>query len=450
MTGIRRLISQVNASAAALRATHKAWIIFAAALAMRLFQVLTVGEIPTDDTADYDEIALNLLSGEGFVARENWFGFDMYSWRAPAHPFLLAAIYHVFGYDHTAPLIIQALIGAATAVVVYDLGRHLHPASAFLAGGLVAVYGPLIRATSTLSTEPLFILLTVTAVHQLTLSERLQLESTHLRYRLCIVLCGILIAAAALTRPVGLVLLPVQVGIWYWRARAVSGRGSGWFGRSLWLSLGVVVLIAPWTLRNYRVHDALVPISTHGGFIFAHSKTSDPDWRKKEQAWRIDREVFERMPTEIVRDRYWIQQGLDYIRTNPAHYVQLVGECLLRFWYFFEPQYNFWFMSVLPFCLAGVVRYGGRDRYLLLTSLITASIAVFTLILYASVRFRLTLEPFFLLYASSYLRDYWDRLGPERSTRTIGLVVLLNGLIWWQDEVLRRLLLGFIRQWNLG
>ncbi len=446
MNGTSPLISLANASAAAIRGSRAAWIIFAAALAARLAQVLVVGEIPTDDTADYDEIALNLLSGEGFVARENWFGFDMYSWRAPAHPFLLAAIYYVFGYGHTAPLIIQALIGAATAVVVYNLGRLIHPASALLAGGLLAAYGPLIRATSTLSTEPLFILLTVSAVHQLTLGERLELESPRLRFHT--VWCGILIAAAALTRPVGLMLLPVQVGIWYWRARA--GRGRGWIRRSLWLSVGVVLLVAPWTLRNYRVHDTLVPISTHGGFIFAHSNATDPDWRKKQHAWRIEREVFDRLPTEIARDRYWIQQGLDYIRTHPAHYVQLVGERLLRFWYFFEPQYNFWFMSVLPFWVAGVLRYGSRDRYLLLTSFMTACIAVFTLILYASVRFRLALEPFFVLYASSYLRDYWNRLGPERATRTVGLVVLINGLIWWQDEALRQLLLGVIRQWNLG
>ena len=420
---------------------REAWIIFAAALAARLAQVLLVGELPTDDTADYDEIALNLLSGEGFVSRENWFGFGMYSWRAPAHPFLLAAIYYVFGYGHTVPLLIQTLIGAATAVIIYNLARHLHPASAFLAGVLVAVYGPFIHATSTLSTEPLFILLTASAVHQLMLGGRsLRFHMVH----------GLIIGAAALTRPVGIVLLPVQVGLWYWRDRGTRDGERRWIRRSFWLSVGVVLVIAPWSVRIYRVHNALVPISTHGGFIFAHSNAAFPDWKKKGQAWRINREVFVSMPTETARDRYWIKQGADYIRTHPAHYIRLVGERLLRFWYFFEPEYNFWFMCLLPFCVGGLVRFGGHDQYVLITSFTAASIAVFTLVLYASVRFRLALEPFFILYASAYLRDRWDGLGPARSTGAVGLVVLINALIWWQDEALRQMVLGFIRQWNLG
>ena len=163
---------------------REAWIVFTTALVARLAQVFIASEHPTDDTADYDEIARNLLSGEGFVSRENWFGFDVYSWRAPAHPFLLAAIYYVFGFGHTAPMIVQAVIGAVATVVVYDLGRHLHPSSAFVAGMLAALYGPLIRATSTLATEPLFILLTVAAVHQLTLgrSTRLPQRSVHLSF----------------------------------------------------------------------------------------------------------------------------------------------------------------------------------------------------------------------------------------------------------------------------
>ena len=193
---------------------------------------------PTDDTADYDEIALNLLSGEGFVSRENWYGFEMHSWRAPAYPFFLAAIYGVFGYGHTVAMVIQALIGAATAVVVYGIGRQLHPPlSAFgLQPGTASV------------------------------------GSGH-RYHW--VLCGVIIGAAALTRPVGLIL-------------------------------------------------------------------------------------------------------------------------------------------------------------------------------YASVRFRLALEPFFLLYAGRYISDHWTRHGAVPATRVLGLILLVNGIVWWQDVALRQTLLALIQGWNLG
>ena len=450
MTGTSSLMSLANSTAAAIRGRRAPWVIFVAALTARLLQIFIVGELPTDDTPDYDEIALNLLSGDGFVSRENWFGFEMYSWRAPAYPFLLAAIYAVFGYTHTAALTVQALIGAATAVVVYDLGRRLHPPSAFLAGGIAAAYEPLIRATSTLSTEPLFILLSVTAVQQLLVglpSEgRAQggaIQGGPGRFHW--VLCGVITGAAALTRPVGLVLLPVQVGIWYWRDRAEPGRPKVWIRRSLWLSLGIALTITPWTLRNYHIHGQLVPISTHGGFIFARSNAAEPDWKKGGQAWRIDQEFFVSMPTETARNSYWVSQGTDYIRSNPAHYLRLVGERLLRFWYFFESQYNFWFMSLLPFFVAGLARFGSHDRYALLTTFMGVSLAVFCLVLYASVRFRLALEPFFILYASSYIRDHWDRFGAARTRRTLALVLAVNGIVWWQDEALRQTALGFLR-----
>ena len=218
--------------------------------------------------------------------------------------------------------------------------------------------------------------------------------------------------------------------------------------RSLWLSLGVVVVLAPWTLRNYHIHGALVPISTHGGFIFARSNAAVPDWKKKDVAWRIDRELLSALPAEIDRDRHWRRQGIEYIRTHPAHYLQLVGERFVRFWYFFEPEYSFWFMSLMPFFAAGFVRYGRREHYLLLTVLIGASLAVFCCVLYASVRFRLALEPFFILFASAFIRDCWDRHGATRVAAAIGLVLAVNGTIWLHGDGLRRGLLGLLQGWN--
>ena len=52
-----------------------------------------VGEIPNGDTSDYDEIAINLLLGKGFVATGNWFGFELRSWRPPLYPMFLASLY---------------------------------------------------------------------------------------------------------------------------------------------------------------------------------------------------------------------------------------------------------------------------------------------------------------------------------------------------------------------
>ena len=423
-------------------------IIFGAALATRLVWVVVVGELPAGDAADYDEIALNVLSGDGFVARENWFGFSMYSWRAPAYPLVLTALYGLLGYSHLPVLILQSFIGAATAVLIFDLARALHPPSALLAGGFTAVYEPLVRVTCTVSTEPLFIFLMVLAVRLLTRSHCVSADGDDRAAGW--VLCGLAIGAAALTRPVGLLLWPVQVLMWYSpkRRRAASVRSST--RRTLWLSLGVILALTPWTLRNYRIHEALIPISTHGGFIFARSNAPEPDWKKGEQGWRIGRELFVSMPTEMQRNRYWFAQGLESIRSNPAHYVRLAGEKFLRFWYFYEPEYNLWFMSLLPFFAAGWGRYWRRDRYSLISALACSTVATFCLVLYAPVRFRLALEPFFIVFATSFVRDFWDRHGTKRTIGAIGTVVVANGVLWWQGEALRKSLLLVLVSWGLG
>ncbi len=62
------------------------WALFGGALAIRIFYVSLGYEVSPQDTSDYDEIALNLLQDGEFVARSNWHGFEMRSWRAPFYP----------------------------------------------------------------------------------------------------------------------------------------------------------------------------------------------------------------------------------------------------------------------------------------------------------------------------------------------------------------------------
>lgn len=88
------------------------WGLFLIALSVRVIYVLQGYEVPPQDTLDYDEIALNLLRGDGFVARENWFGFELRSWRAPFYPFFLALVYGIFGYHHLAVRLVQCVVGA--------------------------------------------------------------------------------------------------------------------------------------------------------------------------------------------------------------------------------------------------------------------------------------------------------------------------------------------------
>ena len=410
------------------------WIVFGAAFLLRLGYIAQGGEVPPQDTPDYDEIALNLLAGEGFVARDAFHGAAMYSWRAPFYPFFLALVYLLCGYDHLWVKIAQALVGAATAVLIYDLGRRLYPPAALSAGLLLAVYGPLAASPNEVMTETWFAFWLVLAVHLL-ISPPAAAATLWLGG-------GLAIGLAALTRPAGLLLLPAFALAALWHRQAQWGR------RTLWVGLGLCLAVGPWTLRNYLVHDAFVAISTHGGFIVARSNADNPDWRQP-HAWGIQPSFMERFPTEVERDRYWWRQGLSWIAAHPAAYAQLVGERLLRFWYFMRPQYNFWLMVILPFFLAGLYHFWNRDGFFILSAFMGLSLAVFCLLLYGSSRFRLPLEPFFCLFAAAYLSAQRPHWSTPRTLTILGTVVGANVILYFGSAVLHQWVLNILTLWNL-
>ena len=241
------------------------WILFFTALSARLIYILQGHEVPPQDTPDYDEIALNLLRGEGFVARQNWFGYEMRSWRSPFYPFFLASIYQLAGYSHLAVKVAQALVGAGSVVLVYELAGKLRPQIAPTAGLCAAFYGPLVASANEVMSEVWFTFWILLAAWGLVGA----MEGGRGTRVNCLA-GGAAIGMAALTRPVGLIFFPafVMTAVLRFRHRALC--------RSFWVALALVIVVIPWTWRNYQVHGEWVPISTHGGFIVGWKQRVGP------------------------------------------------------------------------------------------------------------------------------------------------------------------------------
>jgi hypothetical protein len=99
-------------------------------------------------------------------------------------------------------------------------------------------------------------------------------------------------------------------------------------------------------------------------------------------------------------------------------------------------------MSILPFFALGLRRYGHKGDFVYLSSFIALSIAVFSAILYGSTRFRLPLEPFFIVFAAAFISEQIERRGLRQVFAMVGFVAVCNLLIWWQQEPLRQLVLS--------
>lgn len=412
---------------------YRVALLFVGAFCLRLGYALLDYPVLPQDTADYDEIALNVLAGEGFVSRTNWFGYEMRSWRPPLYPLFLALVYGVWGYSHLAVKVVQALIGAGTVILVWALARALRREAALLAGGLALVYGPLVTISAEVMSETLFCFFIALAAWLLIVAEG---------RRNYLLLAGVTVGLAALTRPVGLLWVPAFALVAVWRLRGEGVR------RGLWVGVALLVVVLPWSARNGQVHGAWVPISTHGGFILARSNAFEPDWRR-DKGWGITESFFRRIPSEIERDRHWYAQGRAFIKAHPGYYLRLVGERFARLWYFFRPDYNIWFMIVMPFSILGLRRYWHLDNFAYLSSFIACSTLVFSAILYGSTRFRLPLEPLFIVFAAAYLSEATQRWDKRRLGRVLGTVIGGNLIVWWQQEPLRQLALSTLNYLNL-
>lgn len=404
------------------------WV-FALALLVRLLVIMQGYDGDPQDTPEYEEIAQNLLAGRGFFVSEWWYGFKVWSWRAPFYPFFLAAIYGIFGPEQWIVRVVQCIIGAFTVVLLLGIAKRCSIKAAPFCSGVAIFYGPLVVISNEVMTETWFIFWIVLGVYCLIKPHGWMW-----------VLGGGAIGFAILTRPVGAFLLIAWV-IFAWIRR------EDW-RRALGVCVVAFVVLVPWIVRNYDVHQTWPVLSTQGGFIVARSNALHPDW-KKEVGWDVSRQFLEKMPSELERDRYWWQQGKTFIVMYPGMYFRLVIERFVRLWYFFRPDYNFWWMLVLPVGCVGLWHLGLKDNYLLLSLFMGLSVIVFSGLLYGAARFRLPLEAIFLIFVGAGFRYLMDRWGWQKMMRIGSGVALFHMLVDWQDVWLREALLVILRDFGM-
>jgi 4-amino-4-deoxy-L-arabinose transferase-like glycosyltransferase len=258
------------------------------------------GRAPVYDAAAYAAIAANLDRGNGFTVGAT--ATQPSSNYSPGLPLLVAGLYEVTGgvHERSARLIL-AFIGTLSVLFAYLLGRRLgrlltlpgdrRANSASVVAGLiaaaaVAVYPALLEYQGMLMSEPLAATLlsgAVLAIFWAGDTGRAQASGhsgeggpragRYVRSRppspdhplVGWLLPGGLLGALAMVRPEYLGVALLLGGVVF-----VAGLKDGWRGalaRGAVLLAGVVVIVAPWTVRNAVALDRAVPISTGGGQV---------------------------------------------------------------------------------------------------------------------------------------------------------------------------------------
>ncbi|MEO8189146.1 MAG: glycosyltransferase family 39 protein [Acidobacteriota bacterium] len=324
--------------------------IFLLALAARLAAVTWVGwtSVTFGDAPAYLFAARELVrTGQYPVSTEP------FQFRSPGYPFFLAAA--TFGHPDSVPLVkaTNALMGAAAMLVLLALSARIFRRRrvAIVTGVAAALYPTLISLSTDVASEPLFLLLLLSGGFLLLVAG--DRPSSNLA-----LLSGAVIAAAALTRPSALILVPLLATPVLDRRHPLRVR---WHiaGSAL---LGCFLTLAPWTLRNALVFHEFVPVNDAAGLAFYEGNS---DWmvrfyelnsREEYAAW--SRAMFadlERHTSALAalgqtspgeRSRYFFSKAIEERSGNPVGWFHLL---MRKSWDFLRPYPSplFWPTTVV-------------------------------------------------------------------------------------------------------
>lgn len=238
------------------------WLFFLlatlAALALRLFFVFRFPHV-SGDTFIYGDIAKNWLEHGIYGLSENG-AIRPTLIRLPGYPAFLAAVFAIFGREHyTAVMVLQALIGTNTCLVIAAVALELMNARAARAAYLLAALCPF---TANYTAAPLAETLAIfCTAHLLYYGIRglKAIESGEPSLGLWSI-AGAWIAAGILLRPDGvLVLVPFAAALIYlffWRLN----RKQSVAGLCAFVLISVAPLV-PWTVRNWRTFHVFQPLA---------------------------------------------------------------------------------------------------------------------------------------------------------------------------------------------
>jgi 4-amino-4-deoxy-L-arabinose transferase-like glycosyltransferase len=260
------------------------------------------------DAASYHRLAMNLLAGNGYTQNPP---IPSAFW-PPLYPFTLAGIIALFGTQLVTARIIQAIWGAIPPVVLAWIAlKNLGRKEAWLVGFGLAFYPFLIYFGTWLIADGLFILLLAMVFFS---AAKFHLSGS-IRW---LVLMGIFLGLATLAKPTALFYAPLLA---LWVMLSPQGvRIKKRIGYAFALTLATLVIVLPWTLRNYLAFDQFVLVSTNGGYTFLG--VNNPN------AWGGHNEFY---PPSIpglndaeMEDAFYAE-AWQWIRANPGDFIRLGG-----------------------------------------------------------------------------------------------------------------------------
>ncbi len=174
----------------------------------------------------------------------------------PGYPLFLICMFGIFGDGPQTILyikLVQAVISTLTIVLAFFIGNKIANAPVGLLSALfIAIYPPFILHSRNLLTETIFIFLLLSYI----LVQHIAFNKGLARWHFA---SGLLFAVAVLVRPLMFALLLLPYIYVCFAKKEMRGKQIRQF---LIYLLGIVLLMAPWWIRNYITLHRLVLLCT--------------------------------------------------------------------------------------------------------------------------------------------------------------------------------------------
>jgi 4-amino-4-deoxy-L-arabinose transferase-like glycosyltransferase len=390
-----------------------------AGLVLRLaFSLLYWVDKPmTHDEHEYLALAAGLAQGRGFTYTEPATGTTAQFGRAPGYPAFLALIGAGTTTATVVPVrvkIAQAILGAITICLIAAAAlRAAGPGAGIVAAWLAAIHPPLVWISSYVFSESLYAAVAIAAA--LALQAAVDLAGTNpqtRRHAGRALLAGILSGAAILVRPAMLFFLPLAL-IWLLRRRV------GWAATAF--VMGALLVVAPWTMRNYRTHGRFVLVASEGGVTFWTGNhplsggegdlAANPELKRAEVEFRRSHP---NLTSEELEPLYY-EDAFRHIRSDPVWWSGLLARKAFYTIVPTGPSYALHslryraasvvsYLLLLPIAGAGAIELWRRPNRPDAMLLLGASAGLVCMVFFPQERFRIpVIDPVLIVCASAFV-----------------------------------------------
>lgn len=396
------------------------------------------------------------------IVNQSFWGDTAY-FRAPLYPYFLALLYWTSGASVFVAKLLQSILCFGTAIFIYRIADYLfNKKTAILSALIYAFYGTLVFYETMFLIPALFLFLTCWGMARYIIY--LDSKSTG-RW----LLTGLIFGLAAIARPNILIVIPALM---FWKFY-VDGREkirAGRILRPVVLLIGVLLAVAPVTVRNKIVTGEYILISSQGGINLYLGNNPEADgltmlmpeidlnesvsWRQFGQVTRAAAQAeAKRQLSDSDESAFWTAKAVSFITENPGKFMSLVWRKTVYLVSGFENSDNiniyyhraksnlyaalvwhkllyFPFGLLLPLALGGIYLYRDRWRRLMPLYLFCLFYIPSIVLFLVTARHRLVLVPFLIMLAAAAIFKLIQSFKKSRIKEAmLAIAIVVTGLV---------------------